>query len=142
MIVGLLVDMRNICSLSSYTLIGAHLFNGEKVLEIRNPWGKGTEWNGKWSDNDSAWTPELREEFGHIENEDGRFFMPYIEFFKHFEQLAICYYYDNYIYSNVGGEKNSNKYTIFKFEITQENDFYVCLSQADEHGFYADDSKN
>jgi calpain-15 len=31
----------------------------EKLLKIRNPWGKG-EWQGRWSDSSDTWTPKLR----------------------------------------------------------------------------------
>ena len=45
----------------AYTIINAHLFEtGDRVLEMRNPWGDSHEWKGKWSDDSEAWTDALR----------------------------------------------------------------------------------
>ena len=27
-----------------------------KLVQVRNPWGRGLEWDGAWSDADSSWT--------------------------------------------------------------------------------------
>ena len=34
--------------------IGGEKGKIEKLVKLRNPWGKG-EWNGKWSDHDKRW---------------------------------------------------------------------------------------
>ena len=31
-----------------------------RLVKLRNPWGKG-EWKGKWSDDSSMWTEDLKE---------------------------------------------------------------------------------
>jgi len=48
----------------AYTLIGVKEITKddgkkEKLLKVRNPWGK-KEWNGAWSDKSSLWTPKTR----------------------------------------------------------------------------------
>jgi S-formylglutathione hydrolase FrmB len=48
----------------AYSIVGVVKLTGTgkntRLVQVRNPWGKG-EWNGAWSDNDSRWTPELKE---------------------------------------------------------------------------------
>lgn len=62
----------------AYSLISIYEFlhRGQEVrlLKLRNPWGRG-EWAGAWSDSDEVWTPQLREELGCVEADDGVFFI-------------------------------------------------------------------
>ena len=44
----------------AYTIMNLHNINGERVVEMRNPWGDENEWNGRWSDNSPLWTNDLR----------------------------------------------------------------------------------
>jgi len=71
----------------------------ERVVELRNPWGKG-EWKGKWSDNDRNWTKSLMKELNHSFKEDGKFFMPFNQFMKYFHDYQICFFHDNNLYSS------------------------------------------
>lgn len=45
--------------------------SGDRLVKIRNPWGK-TEWNGAWSDSSELWTDKLKRELG-WSNEDGTY---------------------------------------------------------------------
>ena len=38
-----------------------------RLLRIKNPWGKenNMEWKGDWGDNDTRWTPEMKEKYNH-----------------------------------------------------------------------------
>lgn len=87
-----------------YTLIGVFEFvlNGKdvKLVQIRNPWGFA-EWTGKWSDNDSSWTGDLRKELNQVSREDGIFFMPYEDFFKVFAQTFVAKVHDDYSHSDL-----------------------------------------
>lgn len=55
--------------------------NGLRLVCLRNPWGSH-EWTGRFSDNSSDWTAELKEECGFTEEEDGTFWMLYDDFVK------------------------------------------------------------
>lgn len=121
----------------AYTIIDAHEIGGEHVLEMRNPWGNGSEWNGKWSDNDSkSWTPELRKKHKMEKPEpDGRFFMPYKEFLVYFDQMSICYYEDHYYLSSFTEELESEYLACYRVSVKTPENYYVSLSQPDQRSF-------
>ena len=78
----------------AYTLIGAKegTFDGQqlRILKIRNPWGN-KEWLGRYSDNDSSWTPEKRKFFGMEEQkDDGSFCICYEDFINFYSDTNIC----------------------------------------------------
>ena len=53
-------------------------------MEVRNPWAR-FEWTGKYRDDCPLWTDELKEAYGFTEvRNDGVFFMPYDDYFTHF----------------------------------------------------------
>mmetsp|Transcript_34889 Transcript_34889/g.31411 ORF Transcript_34889/g.31411 Transcript_34889/m.31411 type:complete len:238 (-) Transcript_34889:869-1582(-) len=54
----------------AYTVIGTHFAQGNRLLHIRNPWGK-VEWTGEYSDKSPLWTSSLKREVNHIDAEDG-----------------------------------------------------------------------
>ena len=135
---GEIVNKRGIASGHAYTVKGVHVLNKERVLELRNPWGSGKEWNGRWGDNDRRnWTGALRRR--HHPNgprNDGRFFMPYEDFLEYFRQLYTCYYEDDYMLSSFKDELESEYIGCWSASLTIPGDYYVILSQEDRRGFY------
>lgn len=74
----------------AYTLLVVkQLSNGAKLVQLRNPWGE-FEWQGAWSDGSSCWTPELREEVGMVNDDDGTFWMSIDDLLEHFESVSVC----------------------------------------------------
>eukprot|EP00961_Rhodomonas_salina_P304465 3941611-Rhodomonas_salina.2 len=74
----------------AYSLLSLkHCRNGVRLVQIRNPWGR-IEWKGAYSDKSSAWTPETKREAGHIDEEDGTFFMDFNDFCYFFGSVSIC----------------------------------------------------
>jgi len=65
---------------------------------LRNPWGK-FEWQGDWSDNDSQWTDEMKEECNFISEDDGSFWMSFDDFQKIFSRIAVNEYNDDALLS-------------------------------------------
>jgi len=53
-----------------------------KLIQLRNPWGSGAEWNGAWGDESPEWKkhPELAADLKLKAAEDGTFFMPWESF--------------------------------------------------------------
>jgi len=68
-------------------LVGGHAYSvlklvevsGHQLIQCRNPWGSG-EWTGSWSDEDPAWTPQLRKACGAALLDDGKFWMSIQDF--------------------------------------------------------------
>jgi len=95
----------------------------ERLVELRNPWGKG-EWKGKWNDKDRRWTASLKRDLGHVDEEDGKFYMPFEEFEKYFSDFQICYYHDTYLYSAFRYNTAKNETLRFKFNLQKQGDYY------------------
>ena len=46
--------------------------DGFQLIKMRNPWGEGGEWNGKFSDNDrESWTQRLKAKLDYRNEDDG-----------------------------------------------------------------------
>ena len=86
---------NGICFGHAYSVLDAREYRGQsgnfRLVKLRNPWGSG-EWEGKWRDNDTCWTPEFKKFFNFHEGiqDDGIFFMEFDDFCKFFEEIYIC----------------------------------------------------
>jgi len=86
----------------AYSLIKARevkLFGGktERILLIRNPWGK-KEWNGDWSDNSKQWTSSLKKQVPeYVNKDDGCFWINFKDYDAFFYITTICYYDESYV---------------------------------------------
>uniref|UniRef100_A0A182N3N5 Calpain n=1 Tax=Anopheles dirus TaxID=7168 RepID=A0A182N3N5_9DIPT len=85
----------------SYSITKVHTIPGllsdsdnTRLLRIRNPWGNGVEWNGRWSDKSREWksldTAERKRVGLTLEN-DGEFWIELADFMKHFDRLEVCH---------------------------------------------------
>ena len=79
-----------------YTVLDAHVVEGERLLRIRNPWGK-EDYLGPWSDNDvSNWDLSLqgraetfKQQFPELyvnDMDNGIFFIDYLTYAQEFTQ--------------------------------------------------------
>jgi hypothetical protein len=63
----------------------------QRLLQLRNPWGKG-EWTGAWSDTDTQrWTPDVQAQLQwnpSASGDDGTFWMAYEDFIKEMSEVA------------------------------------------------------
>ena len=59
---------------------------------MRNPWGHGGEWSGNWGDKSELWTPELRQQCGATDQDDGMFFMTVEDNYSIFEWFSWTMY--------------------------------------------------
>ncbi|XP_053677963.1 calpain-B-like [Anopheles nili] len=69
---------------------GAHV----RLLRIRNPWGTGVEWNGRWSDKSREWKAlhsADRKRIGLTIENDGEFWIELSDFMAHFDRLEVCH---------------------------------------------------
>jgi calpain-15 len=60
--------------------------NIERLVQLRNPWGKG-EWKGDWSDQSPYWTPQMKKELYWESADDGVFYMNWNDFLKYYSDL-------------------------------------------------------
>ena len=76
----------------AYSVISVHEFEAHgklvRLLMMRNPWGRG-EWDGAWSDKSDLWTPEISEQLGHTDEDDGVFFIPIEDYITHFDSTTV-----------------------------------------------------
>ena len=40
----------------AYSILDIAEIDGEKLMQLRNPWGNSKEWKGAWSDGSKEWT--------------------------------------------------------------------------------------
>lgn len=73
----------------AYSIIEVQEGLGEKLLKIRNPWGK-YEWDGDWSDESDKWTDEMIEYFKpKFDVNDGTFWMCLEDFIMYYDSVNI-----------------------------------------------------
>ena len=122
----------------AYTLIGVAevvASNGYlyKILQIRNPWGRG-EWNGEWSDHSDLWTPELRKRLCSEKSDDGTFWIRFEDFCSQFDDIGICKIEPDFIY-------NYNQKKITFDRQTKSFSYVVHVKKAGKY-YFSVDQKN
>jgi hypothetical protein len=126
----------------AYSVIQVKEGLGQKLLNIRNPWGE-FEWDGPWSDNSPYWTEEMIEEFRpNFDANDGAFWMSLEDFVAKFEEVSICKVenYDEvrfkgkFIKGLKGKEKAESVVSKFyyAFTIESETEMTIGIHQEDE----------
>ncbi|CBH08939.1 calpain-like cysteine peptidase, putative [Trypanosoma brucei gambiense DAL972] len=109
-----------------------------RLVKLRNAWGRGSEWNGDWSDGDEKWEryPDVAVKCGYSNGEsDGTFWMAWDACLRYFNGGGVCF------------TRNSiNDYRVPStfvnctpscvLEITVEQPTWMCfmLSQKDKRG--------
>ncbi|KAK3900412.1 putative calpain-1 catalytic subunit [Staphylotrichum tortipilum] len=68
----------------AYSVMRAVEMDGQRLLLLKNPWGKG-EWTGPWSDGSKEWTSEWLTKLGHRFGDDGAFWMSYKDLLRKFQ---------------------------------------------------------
>jgi hypothetical protein len=65
-----------------------------QLVKLRNPWGNGKEWNGRFSNISDIWNSiddETKEEIGYANKKNGEFIMEFGEFKANFTDMDICH---------------------------------------------------
>jgi hypothetical protein len=79
----------------AYVIMEAReLTTGERLLKLRNPWGKGKKgvWQGAWSDGSKEFTPEAQIELKHKFGSDSVFWISYPDLlrkYQHFDRTRL-----------------------------------------------------
>lgn len=88
------VRLMGIVGGHAYTLLGVATVDGNRLIKMRNPWGRG-EYNGPWSDKSAEMKKAKAEgKITHVDANDGSFYVPVDTFRKAYYQFTINYYQD------------------------------------------------
>jgi len=123
----------------AYTVIKAREFpdEGFRLLQIRNPWGDGVEWTGRWHDDDPLWEqyPHVAEACAFAKAADGTFWMDWEEVLQYFDGGGTCFTKLNWHdYRVAGAFKDSIPTTTLEVTVSRPTKAFICLSQADPRG--------
>ena len=83
------LEARDLIPDHAYTLLHVIELLGNRLLFLRNPWGK-KEWNGRWSPASSEWTAELKASISYTD-QPGAFWISFEDFVMYYESVTICY---------------------------------------------------
>jgi calpain-15 len=86
------IEGKGLVQMHAYSIIQVCRIGDVHLVELRNPWGHGVEWTGRWSDNDSAWDemPHVKQAVNHKADEDGTFWMSADDFATEFDTVYAC----------------------------------------------------
>ena len=98
------------------------------LLRLRNPWSY-KEWIGEWSDDSIYWDEKNKSQVDYKKSNDGIFYMSYIDFFKYFSSLQICYmlYDSTSLRYTVEGEDNLKNGIVFNLEVENDGLLFVAV---------------
>ena len=84
-------ELKGLHSGHAYSILACVEKNKFRLVQIRNPWGKG-EWTGDWSDKSPLWkkNPAVAKACSYVDANDGKFWMTYEDFCAHFNWVGVC----------------------------------------------------
>lgn len=77
-------ERKGIMELHAYSVMRAVEMDGQRLVMLKNPWGKG-EWSGPWSDGSKEWTPEWLKKLNHRFGDDGAFWISYEDLLRKYQ---------------------------------------------------------
>ncbi|EAR85345.1 calpain family cysteine protease (macronuclear) [Tetrahymena thermophila SB210] len=133
-------DNTGIISGHAYAVLDAKVVMSrdgqERILQLRNPWGKG-EWQGAWSDKSDKWTPELKKECNLSNKNDGLFWMSIEDFCLKYSSISCNYVYVHNLYNAIKIDfMNQRNYAVINFKsVRNSNNGYIQYHQKDQKNF-------
>lgn len=105
---------------------------------MRNPWGKGGENTGRWSDKDPNWnyiSAEEKQRIGYFDVDDGIFFMTYEDFLTEYRAITVAEINDNssYIYKSTKDPQGKGCY--FRVTILKAGLYSFQVDNKSERAF-------
>ncbi|KAK6951216.1 hypothetical protein Daesc_007747 [Daldinia eschscholtzii] len=77
-------ERKGIYELHAYSIMKAVDIDGQRLVLLKNPWGKG-EWTGPWSDGSKEWTAEWLIKLNHRFGDDGNFWISYDDLLRKYQ---------------------------------------------------------
>lgn len=134
----------------AYSLMDAKEKLGYKLIRLRNPWGSGTEWKGKWCDESELWTEQAQKEFEYepnLQRSDGTFWMELTDFMQFFTSIDICFARTDWVSCRVQSNieydgKTLKNYPCFDLEIKDGICEYIGIHQQDTRSLHINFEQN
>ncbi|KAK2032494.1 calpain family cysteine protease [Colletotrichum zoysiae] len=128
----------------AYVILEARtLKSGERLIKLRNPWGKIRKgvWEGAWSDGSKEWTTEVQEELGHHFGNDSVFWINYDDFLRKYQHIDRTRLFrdpawrcaQRWIGVEVPWKSQFNEK--FQIKLTKDGPLCLVLSQLDNRYF-------
>ncbi|KAK8840135.1 hypothetical protein M9Y10_031073 [Tritrichomonas musculus] len=92
----------------AYTILQVVEIFGNKLIQLRNPWGNG-EWTGDWSDKSPKWTQKLKSALNFQDEEDGIFWMCFNDFVNNYRSIYASINIDNKYHYTLDGVFNPDE---------------------------------
>lgn len=134
-----LLEEMGLIGFHSYGILDVREINTyegqERLIKLRNPWGN-FEWTGDWSDQSPNWTEEIKHELNLQDEDDGTFWMSFVDFTHYFSRIQICCFRDDYKYSSYKAfhEKNTD-FSIIRMSLDSDCEIYLTINQKDKKSF-------
>lgn len=128
---------RGLLPSHAYSVLNVRDINGNKLLQLRNPWGRFT-WQGDWSENSPKWTHELREALGlnsnhnnqNVHNDRGVFWISFNDLINYFSKIDICKsrldWYESRMSGSFKPEGDGNLHA-FQLEVLETTEINITL---------------
>lgn len=114
----------------SYALLDAREYRGNRLLHVRNPWGK-TEWKGRWGDADTAsWTADAKRALHYVDADDGSFWIAYDDWKRYFENYTVLVLEDGWGFSSTAVTATA-PLTFFMLRTAEQTDLFVTAHVPD-----------
>lgn len=128
----------------AYSLIGAKLItldNGktERLIQIRNPWGK-KEWQGAWGDKSKKWTESTMRQVNLQDKDDGLFWIAFSDYVNFFYITTICYFYEHLKDNSVADQHELGNFGMTKFTIDEDVTDPVIVSVDQANARFVDET--
>lgn len=133
-------ERQGIAEGHAYSIMEAAEIKGEKLLKVRNPWGK-KEWQGKWSDGSEQWDVEWMTLLKHKFGDDGVSWISYDDLLKKYQHFDRTRIFDSawnvsQCWTNVHVPWSAEYLsTTFQLELKENSKVVIVLSQLDESYF-------
>ena len=126
--------------LHAYSIMEAREIKGQRLVKLRNPWGKG-EWKGAWSDGSEQWTPEWMTLLNHRFGDDGMFWISYEDLLRRYQSFDRTRLFgpdwritQQWTEIDVPWSADYNN-TKFSVTLTKRSPIVIVLSQLDDRYF-------
>ena len=109
-----------------YAVIDLKYFGGGKrAVVLRSTYGRCEGWLGGWA----GWPEKLKERITRDEEKTGNFYMDFEDFCRVFPESVVCYYFDDYVFTDMRFKCIPNRYSCYQLQVTQPGAYYLRCSQ-------------